>query len=178
MKPNTLLVLCIAGISLLLLVVWLLCKSKKEQFEKGSSTFYAGKTLYPAYQHPDDFQPSLLSHNPKVQGVTIVDSTRIFKQAALNAGLLPIEAADQLLPPPLFKGQAAFQANVGVIQNTLELSPTQEYQRAELASAQTGYTPPQGLDNLHLWNSRTTIDRLQQPGFSVVPPSYSALPYF
>lgn len=181
MKQHTILIWCAVAILLLVLV----CFASREPFDTrnvirdATSDATPHAIMYPAYQDPDDFRPSLLAHNPTVNGVSIVDRTRIFKQAALNGGILPIDAADQLLPPPIFKGERAWKADVGVIQNTLELSPTQEFQRAQLASAQTGYIPEDGaLDNLHLWNSRTTIDKLQQPGFSVIPPSYSTLPYF
>ena len=112
------------------------------------------------------FIPSIQAVNPTVKGVTIHNSNDVYKLSSLNAGMLTPGVARQLFPEAKCQGKTAFDKNMSIIRNSLELSPTQEQERMQLAAAQTNYIPPGGIPPNHLWYSRTTIDRLNQPGLN------------
>lgn len=112
------------------------------------------------------FVPSIQTVNPTVKGVTIHNSNDVYKLSSLNAGMLTPGIARQLFPEEKCRGPKAFNKDLSIIRNSLELSPTQEQERMQLAAAQTNYIPPGGIPPNQLWYSRTTIDRLNQPGLN------------
>lgn len=101
---------------------------------------------------------------PSINGVSIIGFNKNFLVSSVNSGMItPQYAAEQL-----GKGNNApyYGAQQEVLQNTLELDPTQEMQRYKVASVISDYIPKGGVPmNSGYWVQRNYVGNLQQPGF-------------
>jgi hypothetical protein len=124
------------------------------------------------------FLDTLYSTTTQVNGVPFRDQRKIMLSSALQSGMITPDAIMTYLPAPTNQGQQAYYDDASITNNTLELSPTFQQQRLKLASANTNFIPPKGIQDPVLWIQRTTLDKLDQPGFTAQPVSLAKYPYF
>ena len=117
-----------------------------------------------------------------VQGVPLIDQKANMLHAAVESGMITREQIYTYLPVPINQGEDAYFADAAITNNTLELSPTLQSARLQLAAANTNFIPADGATPPALWNKRTTVDVLGgpegQPGFSAQPVSPGMYPFF
>lgn len=113
------------------------------------------------------FKPEMNMYNPTIFGVPIQDKKRLFSMAAAQGGMIPLQAQRALAGNfNSMKGKTAYDDDLKVIANTVEMNQTQDLVRRHLAAAMTNYIPSDGVPlNGGLWYQRNYMKNLDQPGF-------------
>ena len=109
---------------------------------------------------------AFLGSVPRVQGVPIIDRIANIKRSLAGAGMVDEATSDRLVPPKQNVGASAFKCEEGIITDTLEMEQTQQLMRTQLAAANTGYVPPEGVSPNGWWTQRNTLNNLEQPGLT------------
>jgi hypothetical protein len=118
--------------------------------------------------------PFMATYNPVVHGVSFANNNEVFKKSSVAAGMFDEKQLQMMLPPIATEGKYGYEANKGVVQDSLELYPTQEFSRLQLSAALANYIPEEGINNLGLFQQRNYIRNLQQPGLFARPQDWAA----
>jgi hypothetical protein len=130
-------------------------------------------------KHSERFSPLLTptfmaAYNPVVHGVSFANNNEVFKKSAVAAGMFDENQLQKLMPPVTTEGESGYEANKQVVQDSLELYPTQEFSRLQLSAALANYIPEEGINNLGLFMQRNYLQNLQQPGLSAQVEDWAA----
>jgi hypothetical protein len=110
---------------------------------------------------------------PRVKGVSINDSMKNVLASGLESGMVNQNVLNLMkhVVPSQQTSQSEWDIQKRAIQNTLELSPTLEDARYQVASAVSNYIPAEGIPKRSsgLWVQKNTLDNLQQPGLIINP---------
>jgi hypothetical protein len=114
----------------------------------------------------ESYQMAYAPYNTTVKGVPIMHSKYVYGQSCIQSGMCSPEQYEYFTSRPC-TGQKAYDQEMEVLENTLEMQQDQENMRAQVAAAMTNYIPLSGgTTNTGKWYERTYVDLLNQPNFS------------